>query len=312
MRWSDALIARMRRHLGGCLVSVEMRLQMEMERLSSVPLSAETCCWSVVQRDPTLISALLLDHMRDRAALSLWRQDHLHGMPTGSGEQDAPFRPELAELLATITLAQTGWADAGPDVSPMRADLPAELMAELVWTAGAMLVDVLALGENLPAPQAMAIVERAGAAVLAGHDEQAMPFAMAALLAHRARALGLDEAGLLRLARERHVLPLLALIADRTGIELLTLVRAAVEENERVLFILCRAAEFPREVAVRLVLGRRCVVRGVDDSMLVQFADGYADMSVEAAREAVAALRLPELFRIRLSPVHGRIGPDGG
>ena len=287
-------------------------MRMEMERLSSVPLPAEACCWPIVQRDSGLISALLLDHVRDRAALSLWQQDPLQAVPTGVGGQDAPFRPEIAELLATITLAQAGWADAGPDASPMRADLPAEVMAELVWTAGAMLVDALVTGGNVPAPQAIAIVERAGAAVLAGHDEQTMPFAIAALLAHRARALGLDEAGLLRLARERHILPLLALIADRTGIELLTLVRAAVEENECVLFILSRAAEFPREVTVRLVLGRRCVVRGVDDSMLVQFADGYADMSVEAARKAVATLRLPEPFRVRLSPIHRRINLDDG
>lgn len=312
MRWSDALIARMRRHLGGCLTSVAMRIRMEIERISPVPMLTDAHCWLAVQRRPTLISLPLLDHFRDRAALSLMRQDQLHAMPAEADGGDAPMPPELVELLATIALAQAGWADAGPDASPMRADLPAELMAEMVWTVAAVLLDALIAGGNLAPARAMAVVEQAGVAVLAGHDEQTMPFAMAALLAHRARALGMGEAGLLGFARGRHILPLLAILADRTGIELLALTRAAVEEHERILFLLCRAAEFPREVAVRLVLGRRCVARGVDDSMLVQFADGYDGMGVEAARDAVAAMRLPEPLRVRHSSVHDRIDPDGG
>ena len=310
MRWSDALIARTRRHAGGCLSSVEMRMRLELERLSPIPFPTEALCWPMVQRQPTLISVPLLDHFRDRAALSLMQQDVLYAMPPGSG--DAPLPPEIAELLATITLAQAGWADAAPDQTPMRANLPAELMAELVWTVSAMLVDGIVAGGGLPAGQAMAIAERAGAAVLASHDEQNMPFATAALFAHRARASGVGEPGLLRLARERHILPLLGLLADRTGIELLTLVRAVLEESEQAIFILCRAADFPREVAVRLVLGRRCVARGVGDSMLVEYADSYEGITSEAARMAVTALRLPEAFRVRLSPAHGRIDADGG
>lgn len=312
MRWSDALVTRMRRHLGGCLASVEMRMRLEMERFLPVSMPTEAQCWAAVQRRPTLISLPLLDHFRDRAAFSLMRQDQLHAMPAEADADDAPIPAELAELLATIARAQADWADTGPDTSPMRADFPAELMAELVWTVAAVLADALIAGGNLTPTRAMAAVEQAGVAVLAGHDEQTMPFAMAALLAHRARALGITEAGLLGLARGRHILPLLAILGDRTGIELLTLARAAVEEHERILFLLCRAAEFPREVAVRLVLGRRCVVWGVDDSMLVQLADGYDALGVEAARDAVAALRLPEPLRARLSFVHDRIDPDDG
>jgi len=317
MRWSDALIARMRRHLGGCLASVETRMRLEMERLAPALFSglsalSEPCCWLVVQRQPTLICAPLLDHFRDRAALSLMQQDALHAMPPGAGEEVARPPPEIAELLATIALAQVGWTDSGPDTSPMRADLPAELMAELVWTVAAMLVDGIAANGSLPARQAMTLAERAGIAVLASHDEQNMPFATAALLAHRARAAGIGDAGLLHLARERQILPQLAIVADRAGIELLTLVRKAIEESEQAMFILCRAADFPREVAVRLVLGRRSVVRGVDDSMLVEYADGYQAMTVEAAREAVTALRLPEPLRVRLSPPHVRTDADDG
>lgn len=317
LRWSDALIGRMRRHLGGCLVSVEMRMRLEMERLGSALFSApvalpEPCCWLMVQSQPTLIGAPLLDHFRDRAALSLMQQDVLHAMPSGAGEDATALPADIGELLATMTLAQAGWADAGPDTLPMRADLPAELMAELVWTVAAMLVDRIVADGTLPAPQAMPLVEQAGVAVLASHDEQNMPFAMAALLAHRARAADVGDAALLHLARERQILPLLALLADRAGIDLLTLVRRAVEDSEQVLFILCRAADFPREVAVRLVLGRRSVVRGVDDSMLVEYADGYQDITVEGARDAVTALRLPELLRVRISPRRGWTDADDG
>lgn len=312
MRWSDALIARMRRHLGGCLTSVEIRMRLEMVRISPVSMPTDAHCWLAVQRRPALISAPLLDHFRDRAALSLMLQDQPHALPAEADGGGASLPPELAELLAPLALALGDWADTGPDTSPMRADLPAELMAELVWTVAAMLAETLVAGGSVTAARAMGLVEQAGVAVLAGHDEQTMPFATAALLAHRARALGIDEAGFLGLARGRHILPLLAILADRTGIELLTLTRAVVEDGERTLFLLCRAAEFPREVAVRLVLGRRCVARGVDDSMLVQFADGYDAMRVEAARDAVASLRLPEPLRARLSPIRDRIDPDGG
>lgn len=317
MRWSDALIARMRRHLGGCLASVETRMRLEMERLAPALFSGpsafmEPFCWFMVQRQPTLICAPLLDHFRDRAALSLMQQDALHAMPPGTEGDAASLSPEMAELLATIVLAQAGWTDPGPDTSPMRVDLPAELMAELVWTVAAMLVDRIAADGTLPGSQAMALVEQAGVAVLASHDEQTMPFAMAALLAHRARASGVGETALLHLARERQVLPLLAILGDRAGIELLTLVRRAVEDSEQVLFILCRAADFPREVAVRLVLGRRSVVRGVDDSMLVEYADGYQDITVEGARDAVTALRLPEPLRVRISPRCGWTDADDG
>jgi len=79
-----------------------------------------------------------------------------------------------------------------------------------------------------------------------------------------------------------------------------------VEGTEQTLFTLCRAAQFPREVAVRLVLGRRCVARGVDDSVLVDYADDYEMMTLAEARDALTLLGLSAPLRIRLAHVRAR------
>tara|TARA_B110001454_G_scaffold173369_1_gene164623 strand:+ start:587 stop:1636 length:1050 start_codon:yes stop_codon:yes gene_type:complete len=297
MRWSDALVARTRRHIGGCLSAVEMALRLELgvEIEARLP---DVVCWARVQADPALLSPILLADMRDRAAIGLMAQDRM--LAEAVPDTDAPPLPAgAADLLAALALAQSGWADAGPDHRPMRADLPAEAMPELVWTAGAL------LAEAAPASDSGAI-DSACAALLTRHDEQHMPFAQAALLAHRLRGAGENPEMLLSLARQRQILALFAIAADRIGLELPSLVRHVAEGEEQALFTLCRAAQFPREVAVRLVLGRRSVARGVDDSVLVEYADDYDRMTPAEARAAVAGLSLSAPFRAKLAVVLAR------
>ena len=311
MRWSDALVARMRRHAGGCISAAEMALRLEIERRDTrigqyVAALPEACCWNLIERHPPLIDPVLLAHFRDRAALSLMRQESSFSDPEAvAGREDkALFPPMVIETLTTITLAQSGWADGGPDDVPMRLDIPAEVMAELVWTACSIIADALIRTSGLPKAEVLETVQAAGWAVLGRHDEQTGPFAMSALFAHQLRVMGLTEQQLLHLAREGHVLPLLAILGDRIGVELLDLVRVVVEDAEQALFTLCRAADMPREVAVRLVLGRRSVARGVDDSMLVQYADEYDLKAPDAARESVAELAMPQPLRDKLSLLH--------
>lgn len=302
MRWSEAMVARTRRHIGGCLSAVELALRLELGAEIEARLP-DAVCWARVQEDPALLSPTLLADMRDRAAIGLMAQDSM--LADQADETDnISLSAEQADLLAALTLAQSGWADIGPDDRPMRADLPAEAMPELVWTAGALLANAL-IGGDMAASAAKAI-DRACAALLTRHDEQHMPFAQAALLAHRLRGAGDSAEALLYLARRRHVLALLALAADRLAVDLPCLARHVIEGEERALFTLCRAAQFPREVAVRLVLGRRSVARGVDDSVLVEYADDYDGMTVDVARAATSVLGLSAPLRAKLAAVSAR------
>lgn len=311
MRWSDALVTLTRRHAGGCFSGMEMALRREMERLApdaSAILTGvpDNCCWAYIQRDPTLIGATLLDHFRDRAAISLMQQDHHAGQtPEGEGEHQ-PFQADVEDALVTINLSLGGWGGRRADADPMPIDLHAEAIPELVWNAAAIMAGAMMIGGTSGESDVLALLDEAGNAFLARYDEEHAPYTQAALLAHRLRANGIDEGHLLRLARHRHIVPLLAIMADRIGADMATTVRTVVDTSEQMLFTLCRAAEFPREVAVRLVLGRRSVAQGVDDSMLVELADGYDLMAPAEARDAMAGLRVTEPFRAKLALMHDR------
>lgn len=307
-RWSDALIARMRRHIGGCVSRVEPLIRAELRRFApddgAAMLDArpEAIAWAALQRQPSLLGERLLRHFRDRAAISLMEQDEQAAMMADTGGQaHALFPADVAEGLAALALARDGWADGNPDDQPMPADLPAEEMEELVWAIVAPIVDSLVLADAISSAQALQWGDRAGRAVLAGHDEQTAPFAQALLLAHRMRGAGIRDEHLLWLARNRHGMALLAVMADRTGIDYAHLIGRVVEGPEYLLFQLCRRADFPREVAVRLMLGRRSVSRGVEDSVLVEYADGYERMSPDDAALATAALAISAGFREKLS-----------
>lgn len=317
MHWSDALVARTRRQIGGCLASVEMAMRLEIDKSkpSAFGLSdalPDFSCWRKVERDPTLLDASLLAHFRNRAAIGLMQQDALLAQETGDDPAAASlFPPHIISLLSAVRLAQAMWADAGPDHLPVRADLVAEAMPELVWTVGAIVADALVRVDLLPVAECLALIEQAGLTVLAQHDEQIMPVAQAELFAHQLRALDDVEERLVYLARNGHVLPLLAIAADRNAIDIGTVIRTAVEGPEQMLFSMARAAEFPREVVVRLVLGRRSVARGVDDSMLVDYADDYEQVSLEQAGGLVAPLRISRPLSVKFSMVHGRAGRHG-
>ncbi|MCB2015557.1 MAG: DUF2336 domain-containing protein [Sphingobium sp.] len=314
-RWSDALIARTRRHVGGCVSAVEMALKLELERIAVAGLDLAGAlspdhCWRAVQHKPAILSVTLLRHMRDRAALSLMGQDPLT-MPAAIEEieQQHDFTGDIATQLSALAYVQTAWRDSGPDYVAMRTDLPAEAMQDLVWTVAALIAEALMRSDLMPAVELMPLMDRAGAAVLARHDEGSTPFAQASLLALQMRAMDLSEDQLVALARGKHILALIAIMSDRNSIEFKHMASLVSEASEQMLFNMCRAAGFPREVAVRFVLGRRSIARGVEDAVLVEYADQYEDMPLEEARASIAGFRLDEIFRDRLSLLRGL---DGG
>ena len=224
-------------------------------------------------------------------------------------EQQHDFTGDIATQLSALAYVQTAWRDSGPDYVAMRTDLPAEAMQDLVWTVAALIAEALMRSDLMPAVELMPLMDRAGAAVLARHDEGSTPFAQASLLALQMRAMDLSEDQLVALARGKHILALIAIMSDRNSIEFKHMASLVSEASEQMLFNMCRAAGFPREVAVRFVLGRRSIARGVEDAVLVEYADQYEDMPLEEARASIAGFRLDEIFRDRLSLLRGL---DGG
>jgi len=317
-RWSDALIARTRRHIGGCVSAVEMGLRMALEpvTISSFNLGdafPQDYCWRAVQHKPAILSASLLRHFRDRAALSLMGQEAADVPPSMTGiEEDQAFPPDAAQSLSSLSFILGGWRDTSPDHMPMRPDMPAEMMQDLVWTIAALMTQALVRTDLIPAQDAVALVQRSGQTVLERYDEQNSPFALAALFALQMRMAPAEDDQLLALARGQHNMALYAIAAERNSIEIKHVISSVVEGQEQDIFTLCRAADFPREVAVRLVLGRRSVSRGVEDSVLVEYADHYENMSHEHARAAVMNLSLDDVFRDRLSELrHWESRHDG-
>ncbi len=316
-RWSDAMVTRMRRHLGGCVLAVEVAVRDQLSKageeeralIAALPAGLS---WKALQRRPGVLGRDLVDHFRDRAAISLMAQAEF----SGAGQEIPPvtdvFPIDIAQDIAALSQAERRWADERPDEAVMTLDLPAEMLEQMVWTVTALITDAVALTRSLPLADIAALADQAGRAVLTSYDEEGAPQVLASLLAHRLRGMHAGEEQLLWLARHRHALALLGVLADRLGVDIAVLISRIVEGPEYLVFHMCRAADFPREVAVRLMLGRRSIANGVEDSVLVEYADEYDRLSRDQAALAVAPLGFARSFREKLSLLRNWSLNDGG
>ena len=222
-RWSDALASETRVHLAGCLNTVEVAIGLQLgESWLAKPVQAlgPNHCSAAIERHPALLSPMLVDHFRQRAAAALVLRMG-QAIPATPGP-DAPARePEapgaLSDALTMLQLSINPWFTPHPLDMSMRADLSAEPFAELAWIAAALLIDGLTTRMGVEAAAACSAAGRATESVVARHDEQTGPFARAAYVA----ALSGDSAVSTRLAQEaalqRNLLLLAALGARRCG-----------------------------------------------------------------------------------------------
>ncbi|OYW82901.1 MAG: hypothetical protein B7Z20_13300, partial [Sphingobium sp. 32-64-5] len=87
-RWSDALITRMRRHIGGCVHGVEPLVRAELRRFAPaeaghIDALPPSVAWRALQQRPSLLGERLIHHFRNRAAISLMVQDEQAGIGGG-------------------------------------------------------------------------------------------------------------------------------------------------------------------------------------------------------------------------------------
>jgi hypothetical protein len=130
----DALMAETRRHLGGCLSSIEQSLRITLDRdpAAGAPLNQrpDPICWPTICAQPTLLSPALLAHMQMRAGVTLMLRQF--GQPDDQiddADVDAILAaddPAVARSVAALASAEGRWIAVGAEDEPMQADLPAE------------------------------------------------------------------------------------------------------------------------------------------------------------------------------------------
>lgn len=298
---TDALVVETRRHLGGCLMGIETALRLaagdEAGGLSG------PVCWPMVNARPALISPPLLAHMRLRAGASLVLRDN--GGPDGEAEEAAESLfacqdDDRAEAAALLAMAEGRWAMASGEWQPMRADLPAEHYAELLWTAVACMAVAT---EDAASAGALERFERAGHALLARHDEAANPLACADRLV-RQMATEADRPDLPGEAlAQRRFLLFVALTARRLNVESERLLALLLGGTLDDIADFCAAWGGSGKALRHLLLLLRPARPAFTDSRIVAVTERFAQVqpTFEADPIWLQRLRAPAMVRAKLA-----------
>ncbi|MEO8723916.1 MAG: DUF2336 domain-containing protein [Sphingobium sp.] len=295
-KWSDALVARTRRHIAGCMNSAEVALRMALgEHVQATALDglASGLCWGVLEHNPAAISGDLFAHFRVRAALSLLESPNNTAVhPDGTVSFDDDEETAVRDAALALSLALMRWRDGGDEMASMRADLPAEQMHTLVWITAAILAQAIAPMNIMPHGALLGAIEAAGQHVLAAQDEQQGAFGQAALLAHLLHQRAIDSTKLEQLAQDGHFLLLFAIVADRCNLNAPDVASAIVHGTARDAHLLFRAADMPPACYAITLLALRQVRDGASDQQLGALFDGYGALSVDEARTDIMPLAL--------------------
>lgn len=310
-RWPDALTSEARRHLAGCLNTVEtaMTLLTRDTKIGRLLGGLESSpSWSSVQRMPFILSPELMAHMRLRAAISLLggQSVRVDGDPSadavsGTGLLIGDADPEIADMAANLLLADARWSARDAGVRTMQADLPAEHFAELVWTTAAVLGTELYRAGLVEQNAAMTAMATAAYALLARHNEGAGPFALAKRLARSLCHQNRHAELLGQALGERRYLLFAALAGEVTRIEMETVLDVLVHGSDAQLAALCKALGGTAFDYRHLLVDLRIVRGERDDPTLVRLAARYDDLRDEDAMAQADMLRCPPPLRAKLA-----------
>lgn len=306
---TDALQAETRRHLAGCLRSIETSLRLS---LASHPVAGEALdqlpdplCWPVVCARPVLIGPALLQHMRLRAGVSLVLRRNGRPSEHGEGEGVAadlfdPADPRLSEAMALLAIAEGRWAMSGSDDQPIRPDLPAERFAELLWMAVAILAQ--ALDPVLPpgSPSAITLLADAGRTILSRHDEATGPLAAAdRLVSHLGRAAD-DPALAAQAISQRRLTVYAALAGRRLRMDSLLVLDRLLNEPPAHIGALCSAIGASGVEFRHLLLTLQGARASFSDAVILAEAQRYADGDPDRSARLMAIMTAPPLLRASL------------
>lgn len=296
--WSDAMVARTRRHIAGCTSGLETSLRVALTPhmpegvLDALPTAF---VWQALAQSPALIDDALFAHFRTRAALSL--------MAAFARPEDPLFEAgssEVEEDYLGLILALGRWNEAAAEDQPMRVDLPAEHMQSLIWTVCAQFARMLAPMEAMPEADLLITLDRVGQELLMQYDEQTGPVARAALIARRLGPVVLKEHAS-QLAQEGHFLLLCAGIADKCRLETSRVAHALVHGDPRhVPLYLFRAADYGAEACALALFALRTCRDSLGDERVARLPEAYAALDRPHARAQITGMALSSSFRSAL------------
>ncbi|HEX7854080.1 MAG TPA: hypothetical protein VF503_10325 [Sphingobium sp.] len=307
-RWTDALLSEVRAHLSGCLNAVEVSIGLHMgDSWLARPVEAlgPGYCRLAIERHPAVLSPMLLDHLRLRAAAAMALRMSL-AWPSVLEDGEVAPEPSLAngalsEAMTGLRLSVDPWFAAHPLDWPMRADLTAEAFYDLVWAAAALLVEGLTARMGVECGAAMPVLARAAEAIIARHDEQAGPFARAAYVATLARGEG-EAALLAEQAALRHDLLLLAALGGtRAAIPLEQAMALLVDGEPEERAALARLLGLSDVAYVALLDALAPIQEAADDSVLPDIAGRYRMLMPDEAVQQLARWRGPAPLVAKLS-----------
>jgi Uncharacterised protein conserved in bacteria (DUF2336) len=305
-RWTDALIARTRRHIGGCASGLETALRLQLSRTLPADLIDQlppSVTWRAIERAPCLLDEELFAHFRTRAALSLMSLPRISGHDNPRPLFDTAD-PPIRDFALGLDLAVARWNEAGHEESPMRVDLPAEHVQSLVWLVSAALVNALIPTQAVSQAENMAAVDHAALDYLALYDEQAAPVGQASLLARKLR--GEADIDLVRMAQEGKFLLLAAIMADRCGLETSAVASAMIHAHpSHVLPLIGRAANVDAQAMALTALALRQARDSMSDDAIGMMVERYEQISPEQAHSALAGLSVSNGLQAALKRFDG-------
>ena len=222
-------------------------------------------------------------------------------------DRDEVVAAEAMELV----IARSRRFDRFQEPDMGQVELPAELQHKLVWLVAASLRHYIVQQHGLAAVDG--VIEEAGSALIASHDEGTILEAHAARLAQRlARTGRLDGAILVRILSEGMLPLFIAGAATLCGLEHAAAWEVIADPRGRGPAILLRAAGIEREEAAAILLlanSRGPLVSGAEgDATLVQL-ELYDSLDRGSAEEVLRLWRAAPGYRAAVARVSTRARP---
>lgn len=315
----DAMVTEMRRHLESCVTTVETAMLYGLKAKAdevapllpdAVESLGEGYCWRAIELHPGLAGPELVAHMRHRAGIAILARKG------GSAVAEEPRNDGWAWLLEdpdrmigdaalALFLTENRWAEPDEEYKLLRADVPAEIYADLLWTVAAIIGSALSRTGTAPVRKIDTLLGEVAGGMLRLYDEEKGPFALAMKLARQIRAKR-DVRHCVRQALiQRRYLLLMAIVGLSQDIPLDRLFALLCSEDPELLLAVLRKQAMGGEDTSRILLDVQMIRGDLTDSRLIDLARHYGDLTPEQAHKDAAAVLLPQVYRDKAGMLYG-------
>lgn len=315
----DAMVTEMRRHLEGCVTTVETGMLFALrakagEVASLLPDAVDTLghgySWRTLQLHPALASPELVSHMRHRACVSILARNGDGLAPGGPVEGglswllDDPDRG-IADTALALFLTESRWAEPDQEFVRVRADVPAEIFSDLIWTIAAILGGALTRTGIASSRKIDTLLGEIGISMLRQYDEEKGPFALAAKLVRLIRDRRDITHSQAQALRHRRYLLLMAFISLKQDVPMDRLFALLCSEDPELLLAIMRRQDMEGDEASRLLLDLQMVRGDLTDAKLIDLARQYGALDKEQANRESMAVLLPQTYRDKSAMLYG-------